>query len=183
MCRCPCSSGARAVVLRRFVRVSRGGNCSSGGGCVSLAGCVRRSVRSSAPPSQTSPTRPTTRTPASASPVLAPETLASSLASAAACSCAGPQRQPHLWPSVLRAGPTAWPLQPTKPRPDAAHSRPEVRKARAPATQTKRARLPAFSTEQDGAEKLADWRLSKVSLASGRGSSPGLNLSVCRVSF
>ena len=39
---------------------------------------------------------------------------------------------------------------------------------RAPATQTKRARLPAFSTEQDGAEKLADWRLSKVSLASGR---------------
>ena len=40
--------------------------------------------------------------------------------------------------------------------------------ARAPATQTKRARLPAFSTEQPECCRLADWRLSKVSLASGR---------------
>jgi len=37
--RCPCSSGGRAVVLRRFVLVSRGGSRSCGGGCVCLAGC------------------------------------------------------------------------------------------------------------------------------------------------
>ena len=97
---------------------------------------------------------------ASASPVLATETLSSSLASAAAWSCAGPQCQPHLWLSVLRAWPTACPVT-LKPRPGAPHSQPEVRKARAPATQTKRARLPAFSTGQDGAEKLADWRLGE----------------------
>jgi len=53
-----------------------------------------------------------TKTPASASPVLAPETLADSLASAAARSCAGPQSQPHLWPSVLRARPYGLPLHP-----------------------------------------------------------------------
>ena len=51
-----------------------------------------------------------------------------------------------------------------KPRPGAPHSQPEVRKARAPATQTKRARLPAFSTGHDGAEKLADWRLGGKSV-------------------
>ena len=52
------------------------------------------------------------RTPASASPVLAPETLASSLASAAAWSCAGPQCQPHLWPGVLSAWPNGSPCNP-----------------------------------------------------------------------
>jgi hypothetical protein len=50
--------------------------------------------------------------PASASPVLAPETLASSLASAAAPSCAGPQYQFHLWPSVFRPGPNGSPWYP-----------------------------------------------------------------------
>jgi len=51
-----------------------------------------------------------------------------------------------------------------EPRPGAEPGRPEVRTARAPATQTKRARLPAFSTGQDGAEKLADWRLGGKSV-------------------
>ena len=49
---------------------------------------------------------------ASASPVLAPETLADSLASTAAWSCAGPQSLPHLWPSVLRARPYGSPFPP-----------------------------------------------------------------------
>ena len=38
--RCPCSSGVRAVVLLRSVRLSRGGSRWSGGGCVSAAGSV-----------------------------------------------------------------------------------------------------------------------------------------------
>ena len=41
--RCPCSSGVRAVVLLRFVRLSRGGSRWFGGGCVSAAGSVSRS--------------------------------------------------------------------------------------------------------------------------------------------
>ena len=52
------------------------------------------------------------RTPASASPVLATETLSSSLASAAAWSCAGPQCQPHLWPGVRSAWPKGSPCHP-----------------------------------------------------------------------
>jgi hypothetical protein len=95
---------------------------------------------------------------ASASPVLATETLSSSLASAAAWSCAGPQCQPHLWPPGLRAWPIGLPCNPqATARRCALRARSEG--ARAPATQTKRARLPAFSTGQDGAEKLAAWRL------------------------
>ena len=66
------------------------------------------------------------RTPASASPVLASETLSSSLASAAAWSCAGPQCQPHLWPGVRSACLKAHPVTP-EPRPGAPHSQPEVR--------------------------------------------------------
>ena len=47
-----------------------------------------------------------------------------------------------------------------------------MRTARAPATQTKRARLPAFSTGQDGAEKLADWRLEQSQSGLCAGSTP-----------
>jgi hypothetical protein len=107
--------------------------------------------------------------PASASPVLAPETFASSLASAAAWSCAGPQVSLTSGHPGSALGLTAHPVT-LEPRPGAEPGRPEVRTARAPATQTKRARLPAFSTGQDGAEKLADWRL-------GGGSQSGLWLS------
>ena len=62
-----------------------------------------------------------------------------------------PQCQSHLWPSLLRARPYGLPrrgrlLSPLKPRPGAAHSRPEVRTARPPRPDTPAARLRALSS-------------------------------------
>ena len=57
VCRCPCSSGARAVVLRPFVRVSPGGSRSSGVGSFSPVGSAasrsqphRHETKSASPP-------------------------------------------------------------------------------------------------------------------------------------
>ena len=55
--------------------------------------------------------------PASASPRLASETLASSLAFAASRSCAGPQSLSDLWPSLFRAGPIGLPCHPPRHSP------------------------------------------------------------------
>ena len=94
--------------------------------------------------------------PASASPVLATETLASSLASAAARSCAGPQCQSGLWSG-----------RPTRPcSPPSSACPPRSQKSAAPATRTMRARLPASA--QPGLTRAGPARLVPLRLADWR---------------
>src|SRR5208283_52720 len=90
--------------------------------------------------------------PASASPVLAPETLASSLASAAARSCAGPHISRTSGRPCSAPGLTARPATP-EPPPGATHSRPEVRTARPPRPHTTTGSPLALIRLRDGSQR------------------------------